>query len=236
MQISSQSLKLLLCLSFFFLLHNPMEAQFLGAYQNYYGSGKEELGQTFGSSGYIPIFFFFPSYRKDTLDKTRLGIAPALGFTNIDFERGYFVDRRDGYTSFQFDNTSGIDYRRSKLLTTSIQARSILRFSAKNRVLHHWVPGLYCGYVVSGRFKRRARVDDRRVSEIEKFQHHDDFYGVNRFQAGHFGIIYLKYLAIFYGVSFTPVFREGQGPELIGYDFGIVLGPNIFYNRANKSN
>lgn len=179
--------------------------------------------------------FSFPGVKGDTVPKSHFKLAPAFQWTAVHFDADRAVVRSNGVTSFQTLTTPGVDFRRSNLVLGSVQMRGQLRMKNKSGEGYaRYSPGLYAGYVVLGRFKRCFRQDGSKEKVRTPLRDDPDFYGFNRFQAGHFGTFTWGKLSVWYGVSFTPFFEAEQGPLLREVRFGAILGLPIYFTKGKQ--
>ena len=201
----------------------------------YLGAGKAEMKNI--RTHQLEIFYSFsiPGVKGDTLPKSHFRLSPTFQWTDITFENNVSVNRSNGLTIFETLEDPEVDFLWSDLCVGSLQMRGQLQLKNKDGSGYaRYSPGAYVGYAVLGRFKRSYRIGDDKEKVKMPLRDDPDFYGLKRLQAGHFGTFTYGVLALWYGVSFTPFFEKGQGPQFTELRFGALIGLPIYFKKGKR--
>lgn len=199
----------------------------------YAGKDAKLINASWGAE--IPLFcpFYIPLKVKDS---TRISILiqPTIKFEWYNFNKNLIVDRQNSYTSFSEDIDIHHSYKKKFLKTSSMmQSTSFilpinLLFKSKKLNIT-FAPGIFVGYLISGKFKRKYEDNGSPVELSNRFRDDKDFYGFQRLQYGICGHITYKFVTVYGIYSLTTLFKPSNGINVRRSEVGIWL--NLFWKK-----
>lgn len=157
------------------------------------------------------------------LSKHKLWLEYGINYDNNDYRFAnnidFKVDSTGNDISYASRQTEG--FVRNKLTTRFVTVPLGLHFETKpndRRHSAHFTVGMHAGYRLTSFFKTVREDEGKRKTKV-----HDDFL-LNNFRYGAYVKAGYGKFTVFANYIFTPLFREGTGPELNTFSFGLVLG------------
>lgn len=152
-----------------------------------------------------------------------------LSWYNLKFQKdNILIEKDDLGVSFVENNAADVDFRKSKLTVSYINASIVpmLDFSNSSTRARLWDSsssfriglGPYLGY----RIDSYSKVKYKEAGETEKEKNHDSFYLENirygmRLQIG------FRSTDLFFNYDMNDLFSPGKGPSLNAFSFGVVF-------------
>lgn len=160
--------------------------------------------------------------QKINLYRHYVNFVYGINYDNNDYRFSNDIDFRvDSLgTGIQYTSRNTEGFKRNKLTTRFLTIPLALRFNFKPNSTRggHITVGAHAGYRLTSFFKTVREDDGKRKSKL-----YDDFL-LNNFRYGAFVKVGYGNVTLFGNYVFTPLFREGAGPELTPFSFGLSFG------------
>ena len=150
-------------------------------------------------------------------EKRNIGLVTGLGLTLNDyrFSNPYTIENSNGIVSPVELEEHGLS--KSKLSTGFLTVPLLMEFQIP-------VKGHHKGFYISGGFLGGLKLGSHTKVKLngEKLKNHDDF-NINPFRCGATTRIGYRGLNLYGTYYFTPLFKDGRGPEMNPFTIGICL-------------
>ncbi|KAB2918857.1 MAG: outer membrane beta-barrel protein [Bacteroidetes bacterium] len=160
--------------------------------------------------------------QKINLYRHYVNFVYGINYDNNDYRFSNDIDFRvDSLgTGIQYASRNTEGFKRNKLTTRFLTIPLALRFNFKPGSTRggHITVGAHAGYRLTSFFKTVREDDGKRKNKL-----YDDFL-LNNFRYGAFVKVGYGNVTLFGNYVFTPLFREGAGPELTPFSFGLSFG------------
>lgn len=160
--------------------------------------------------------------QKINLYRHYVNFVYGINYDNNDYRFSNDIDFRvDSFgTGIQYPGRNTEGFKRNKLTTRFLTIPLALRFNfnpGSSRGGHITI-GAHAGYRLTSFFKTVREDDGKRKNKL-----YDDFL-LNNLRYGAFVKVGYGNVTLFGNYVFTPLFREGAGPELNPFSFGLSFG------------
>ncbi|MGV3598571.1 MAG: outer membrane beta-barrel protein [Bacteroidota bacterium] len=160
--------------------------------------------------------------QKINLYRHYVNFVYGINYDNNDYRFSNDIDFRvDSFgTGIQYSGRNTEGFKRNKLTTRFLSIPVALRFNFKpgSTRTGHITVGAHAGYRLTSFFKTVREDDGKRKNKL-----YDDFL-LNNLRYGAFVKVGYGNITLFGNYVFTPLFREGAGPELNPFSFGLSFG------------